>query len=97
MFGDYTATESVSTPAKPPAKRPKSPPKSCEEWIASQKGKTTAYALGTNAGASWPEPAPEGEELLDGPESKDGTGSILGTLESIKDDIQRHARKRCFQ
>ena len=96
-FGYSAAVGSVTTPSKQPPKRPKSPPKTCEEWIASRNGEISGgigKARGAKiAAASWPERAPEGEELFDGPVSEDGAGLILGTLESIKEDIQRHARE----
>ena len=86
------------SPSKELPKRLKSPPRSYEEWLAS-KGQgqknvlTPGRGAASSARGSWPERAPEGEQLLDDRSSGDGEGLILGTLEDIKRDIQTHARE----
>ena len=106
MFSDPFRPQSVAalqaSPKEVP-KRPKSPPKSSEEWILAQeeqnqtglgnvrKQRDQEGALLTAAQA-WPKRAPEGERLLGDAERKDKANMIFGSLESIKDDIQRHAR-----
>ena len=85
MFSDPFQKQSVAalqeTSPKVAPKRPKSPPKSSEEWILSQE-----------QDQAWPKRAPEGERLLEDAERKDEANLIFGSLQSIKDDIQRHAR-----
>lgn len=95
MFEDSFQPLHLNT-SQPPeskqlSKRPRSPPKSCEEWLRSQEQGTTNCR--TPAASSWPKRAPQGEQLLEEPVLNDGANLIFGTLENIKADIQRHARK----
>ena len=106
MFSDPFRPQSVAalqaSPKEVP-KRPKSPPKSSEEWILAQEEQNQT-GLGNvrkqrdqegtllTAAQAWPKRAPEGERLLGDAERKDKANMIFGSLESIKDDIQRHAR-----
>ena len=108
MFTDPFQPQSVQAAPKEAPKRPKSPPKSSEEWILSQEehnqiGLGLRYAKKrdqlqgggdhlTAAAEAWPKRAPEGERLLEESEKKDKANLIFGSLESIKDDIKRHAR-----
>lgn len=104
MFEDPFRLESIAsltTPSKQLPKRPKSPPKSCQEWLASQESSPFHHVAGPEEGGasandptSWPKRAPEGEQLLDGALESHG---ILGTLDSIKEDIQRHAREAHYE
>ena len=106
MFSDPFQPQSVvalqASPKEAP-KRPKSPPKTSEEWILSQEqiglGLRSAKKIDLQDGdhylvaaEAWPKRAPEGERLLDESERKDKANLIFGSLEDIKDDINRHAR-----
>lgn len=104
MFSDPFHPQSIgalqASPKEVP-KRPKSPPKSSEEWILAQEEhdqiglgnrKRDQEGAPLTAAQVWPKRAPEGERLLDDAERKEKANMIFGSLESIKDDIQRHAR-----
>ena len=95
MFEDPFRLGSIAglqTPPKELPKRPKSPPKSCREWLASQEQQLPRHGARPEEGGaspSWPKRAPEGERLFEASAVDSG---ILGSLENIKADIQRHAR-----
>ena len=92
----HSSIASQPSPSKELPKRSKSPPRSCEEWLASkgqQNVLTSGRGAASNARGSWPERAPEGEQLLGDNLPGDEGGLILGTLEDIKRDIQTHARE----